>query len=86
MFGEAQDTDHEQMKKTAAEMSLSTLYLHILHQRHLQQQGYQDPNISRGTWNRQLDALAQVHATGSSSHHAETTPLLDAATKTPRSS
>ncbi|KAJ8871308.1 hypothetical protein PR048_027625 [Dryococelus australis] len=73
---------------TAADMSLSTLYLHELHQRHVSQLDSQDISLGRSLWQQfphtlrgQGDQLQDA-----SRQAAERTPLLTSTTKSPRKS
>ncbi|KAJ9594868.1 hypothetical protein L9F63_013829 [Diploptera punctata] len=72
VFGEGREMHQDTLEMTAADMNLSTLYLHNLHHQNVRQRGY--------VWHR------PGHDPATSSQHAETTPLLDTATKPPRSS
>lgn len=88
VFGQGVDItqDTEPLEAAAAEMSLSAIYLHELHNRQMIQQSYQEPSTSRNVWQRSnQNAPPQLgDETGYSSQHAERTPLLDAMNKTPR--
>jgi Autophagy protein Apg9. len=75
VFGEGREIHEDTVEMTTVDMNLSTLYLHNLHQYNMRQRGYQDP---RGMWHR------PGHDSGTSSHQAETTPLLDSAARPPR--
>ncbi|XP_021928467.1 autophagy-related protein 9A isoform X2 [Zootermopsis nevadensis] len=92
MFGTGPDMvpETDPLEFTAADMSLSTLYLHELHHRQVHRRGYQDPGLSRSVWQRPHQDMPGIRELGDESgdmtRHAERTPLLDAATKSARTS
>ncbi|PNF28200.1 Autophagy-related protein 9A [Cryptotermes secundus] len=75
---------------TAADMSLSTLYLHELHHRQVRRRGYQESSLNRSAWQRPHQDMPGIRELGDESgeltRHAERTPLLDTATKPTRTS
>ncbi|XP_063224010.1 autophagy-related protein 9A [Bacillus rossius redtenbacheri] len=78
-FGRGASTNPNPIDLTAADMSLSTLYLHELHQRHVSQ----DISLGRSMW--QQFPLAQ-RGQGDQPQAAERTPLLTPAAKSSRNS
>ncbi|GFG31895.1 hypothetical protein Cfor_04514, partial [Coptotermes formosanus] len=92
MFGQRSSMAPEMdpLEFTAADMSLSTLYLHELHRRQVRRRGYQESGLNRSVWQRPHQDMPGIRELGDESgdmtRRAERTPLLDAATKPPRTS
>nr|CAD7255835.1 unnamed protein product [Timema shepardi] len=82
--------DPDTLELTAADMSLSTLYLHELHHRHVHRRGYQESSINRSLWQRPHQDMPGIRELGDESgetqRRAEKTPLLLGGAKLPRSS
>ena len=87
VFGQGMDItqETEQLEITTAEMSLSAIYLHELHNRQMFLHGYPETSTSRRIWERSNNNTPQHGETGYSSH-AERTPLLEPVTKPPSNS
>ncbi|XP_069678883.1 autophagy-related protein 9A isoform X1 [Periplaneta americana] len=98
VFGPGPDMapETDPLEFTAADMSLSTLYLHELHHRQedvmlqVRRRGYQESSLNRSVWQRPHQDMPGIRELGDESsdltRHAERTPLLDAAVKPPRTS
>nr|CAD7453425.1 unnamed protein product [Timema tahoe] len=82
--------DPDTLELTAADMSLSTLYLHELHHRHVHRRGYQESSINRSLWQRPHQDMPGIRELGDeigeTQRRAEKTPLLLGGAKLPRSS